>query len=307
MIRVTIFLGSLFILINCQSQQNISKQLIDSIDPTNFEIISNQTNLKSKENASESGKVINGQPVTIESYPFMANLGFMNSTSYRFICGASIANENTVISARHCVENLGTNYNHTEYYETNGKLLVIIAGTSFINSSKVLKSLKSGQVYIIDKIDFTSQDDISLLTLLEPLTYSNQIGPVGLPNKSDETLINEKRVTIIGWGVTETGQISQELRAAESDVLNGNAFLVFLFCEGYQNENYCIKDLTVTQANVCFGDSGGPLLYKQNDKWTTYGVTSFGSATPTGQCINSLPSFYAKLPPSWALQKLQTK
>ncbi|CAF1139672.1 unnamed protein product, partial [Brachionus calyciflorus] len=101
MIRVTIFLGSLFILINCKSQQNILKQLINSIDPTNFEIISNQTNIKSKENPSESGKVINGQPVAIESYPFMVNLGFMNSTSYRFICGASIANENTVISARH--------------------------------------------------------------------------------------------------------------------------------------------------------------------------------------------------------------
>ena len=42
--------------------------------------------------------------------------------------------------------------------------------------------------------------------------------------------------------------------------------------------------------DVCRGDSGGPLFYKQNDKFYLQAITSFGTA-----CGNSYPAIYTRV------------
>jgi len=67
---------------------------------------------------------------------------------------------------------------------------------------------------------------------------------------------------------------------------------------GYNSYNshslYCTLN-SVDKSNVCFGDSGGSLVYYTNSKWYIYGITSYVK-TIGGKCSNTLPSYFVQVP-----------
>ena len=49
-------------------------------------------------------------------------------------------------------------------------------------------------------------------------------------------------------------------------------------------------------SNICFGDSGGPMLYKIGNIWFLYGITSFTLANKNASCNPTRPSFFTSVP-----------
>ena len=49
-------------------------------------------------------------------------------------------------------------------------------------------------------------------------------------------------------------------------------------------------------SNICYGDSGGPMLYKIGNIWYLYGITSFTLANKNASCNPTRPSFFTSVP-----------
>ena len=102
--------------------------------------------------------------------------------------------------------------------------------------------------------------------------------------------------TLIFRGNTErsrSGTLSNSLRQTTLQILNN---LPDNDCKDLDDYFYCALSET-KDSNICFGDAGGPLMYKLNDKWYLYGTSSFTSITNvTLECMPSRPSYYIKIP-----------
>ena len=79
-------------------------------------------------------------------------------------------------------------------------------------------------------------NDFALLQLETSVPFSQAVSAVCLPTNAQETFANEV-ATISGWGITETGQISNVLREVYRNVLKfKTSFSLILF-------NYRLKFL----------------------------------------------------------------
>lgn len=269
------------------SNQNI-KSIVENIDFNNFKILID----------GNDEKIINGELAQPAEFPFMASIGFLDSVTYSHRCGATILNNKYIMTAAHCVQDLVEKNNSLRQFE---QVFVTVVGTNHISSVQFKNLSQNGQVYQIDKIiinesysNTTDPNDIAVLTVFDQIVFNSNTSAVRLPESNDPSVIFGKNVTIIGWGQTETGFSSNNLLKAQMTVLN--SLPQQTQCEGYDKEHYCIKDLGGDDSNVCFGDSGGPLIYKFQNEWVQYGITSFGFADIFQQCDNTRPSFFAMVP-----------
>ncbi|RNA17705.1 hypothetical protein BpHYR1_054502 [Brachionus plicatilis] len=51
--------------------------------------------------------------------------------------------------------------------------------------------------------------------------------------------------------------------------------------------HYCAFDPSAAESNICFGDSGGPLMYSSEGNWYLYGITSFVFTDQDDRCLNN--------------------
>ncbi|KAI3386071.1 hypothetical protein SNEBB_003381 [Seison nebaliae] len=95
-------------------------------------------------------------------------------------------------------------------------------------------------------------------------------------------------VTVAGWGrVSTNGSTSNELRKVNISI-KADSFCK-VFHQGRQDTVFCAGDID-NGRDTCFGDSGGPLYYVNNSRFTLVGVTSYTN----GGCIGR--GGYVKLP-----------
>lgn len=288
---------------NAQSKFNILESIVNQIDEKNFKVIFDSLNKPSVQtkNWTSDEKIINGKPVLPASFPFMISLGLFSPASYRHRCGGTIIKQKYVVTAAHCVSDFGQLYNSTSYFQENNQVLSVIAGTDIISGINFLDLFKNHNIYLVRQInispDYTGSinpNDIAVLTIDSILNFSPFVFSVKFPSSIDPSGIYGQTVTTIGWGVDELGVLSSQLMSTTLTVLNGTPLQGS--CEGFENDFYCVKDLSENNSNVCFGDSGGPLLSFEQNKWTYYGITSFVFVDSEGNCLNTAPSFFAMIP-----------
>ena len=251
----------------------------------------------------EDSKLINGQQAPSGAFPFIVSLGLISQAGYFHRCGASIVKQQFIMTAAHCVKDLGNNYEPNAYYQANGKYLVIIAGSDTLDPSQGYPETK---IYLIQKISYntnytsiTEPYDMAILKTSELITFNTRVKPIKLPT-TFAAAVYGKLMTVLGWGVTETGSIS--LRLLMTNLTAINKIDTNGECAGLNTKFYCMKDLTSVQSNACYGDSGGPLIYNVNNEWVLYGLVSFGYSDSNNKCINTYPSFFTMVPRllSWA-------
>jgi len=113
-------------------------------------------------------------------------------------------------------------------------------------------------------------NDIGVLRLAKPVS----IKPIRLAGTRDDLrLAAGTKAKVLGWGVDDTGIPSDRLLQGRVDMWsNGD-------CRGLVGSLWrggrmlCGGSATT---DVCYGDSGGPLLVRRGKGWMQHGVTSFG-------------------------------
>lgn len=116
-------------------------------------------------------------------------------------------------------------------------------------------------------------DDVAICQLAEPV-LDVEIVPI-LMGCENELLVEGQEITLVGFGITDTGQ-------------NGIKHEVVTTVNHIENDEV---NLGGGGTSSCNGDSGGPAFIQLDDgSWRVFGVTSRGES---GSCAD--PSFYGQI------------
>jgi len=205
-----------------------------------------------------------------------------------FICGGTILDEKTVLSAAHCFPpNEKPNPNS---YKIRAGSTDRDKGGQLVKVEKFIWNNEPGFVYDDSRIN----NDYVILKLKSPLKFNNDVKPACLPSADylDKNSV-EERCFVSGWGtLKENGPTSKDLKyvrvpsitnkdCAEAYNRGGVEITDAMLCAGYPNGG---KD-------ACQGDSGGPLVCNKDGKAIIAGVVSFG----IGCASEKFPGIYARV------------
>uniref|UniRef100_A0A673TYB6 Serine protease 55 n=1 Tax=Suricata suricatta TaxID=37032 RepID=A0A673TYB6_SURSU len=161
-------------------------------------------------------------------------------------------------------------------YATSPTDLSVVLGTNDLRSPSLETK---GVTSIILHKDFqriSMDNDIALLQLALPITFSGLKEPICLPRKLSPSMWH--KCWVAGWGQTNT----DDKNSMKTDLMKVPMIImdwkkcskVFprltknMLCAGYENESF----------DACQGDSGGPLVCttKSDKNWYQVGIISWG-------------------------------
>ncbi|XP_055932938.1 clotting factor B-like [Argiope bruennichi] len=215
-------------------------------------------------------------------------------------CSASMITRRHVLSAAHCFKRRDPSL----YVAKIGHVDRNLGYRYGIHRIYVPDTYRRDQFY----------DDIAVLTLSRDVWLEN-VSPICLPLSSEFINLAGREATAVGWGSTESdGPSSDLLRKLhaipiisnwECDALLNDRVLGFRlqFPRGITDGFICAGFLEGGK-DTCGGDSGGPLMDLQDDRWYVVGVVSFGV-----ECAKpGFPGGYTRVSKylKWIQQRIRT-
>lgn len=198
-------------------------------------------------------KIVGGTDVTPGAWPWQVYISDGN-----YICGATLINNQWLVTAAHCDFDLSSWYAYLGDHNIR-----ILDGETRIRV-----------VDFIQHEDYNSRtidNDIALLRLETNVTFTDKIQPACLPGGRVDDESAQGVVT--GWGTTsEGGRVSNILQQASITVLNPSE------CGNDNSLTICAGEIRPIIRDSCQGDSGGPFVVKDSITNAYYlsGVVSNG-------------------------------
>ncbi|XP_046832412.1 uncharacterized protein LOC124430208 [Vespa crabro] len=209
---------------------------------------------------NKENRIVGGRPTIPNRYPWIARLVYDG----RFHCGASLINNDYVITAAHCVRNL-----------KRSKIRVVLGDyDQYVNTDGVAIMRAVSSVIRHRNFDINSYNhDVALLKLRKPVKFSKTVRPVCLPQAESDPA--GKEGTVIGWGRTsEGGMLPGKVHEVQVPVWSLTQCRKMKYrANRITNNMICAGKGT---QDSCQGDSGGPLLVHEGDRLEIAGIVSWG-------------------------------
>ncbi|KAL2077974.1 hypothetical protein ACEWY4_025659 [Coilia grayii] len=236
-------------------------------------------------------RIVGGQDAPPGSWPWQASVHGLG----RHFCGGSLVNKEWVISAAQC------------FPSANPIGLTVYLGrqTQFTsNPNEVSRNV----IEIISHPSYNSStrdNDIALLRLSSPVQFTDFIRPVCLA-ASGSVFSNGTDSWVTGWGSIGEGNFlpfPQTLQEVQVPVV-GNRQCSCLNGVGRVTENMICAGLLNGGKDSCQGDSGSPMMNKQEKKWVQSGIVSWG----LGCARPERPGVYSRVSrfQSWIRSRIQS-
>jgi hypothetical protein len=204
--------------------------------------------------AGPAQAVLYGQPDNNE-HPYVGVIRFFDAEgNYLHRCTGTLISPTVVLTAGHCT--FGTAYAEAWFTET-------APSTAEVLSGDYTRGI-TGDTYTYPGYDefatFPNTGDVGIVVLDKAVRLSTyaSLPTVGLA----DTLYKHELFTIVGYGIQDT----QPVQVAEVRRLQATVKLVSLqsgYSQGF-NLQLSSNPGQPHQGGLCFGDSGGPVLYGTN-------------------------------------------
>ncbi|BES98909.1 serine protease [Nesidiocoris tenuis] len=221
-------------------------------------------------------RIVNGVASVLGAWPWMAVLGFKSSPTdgIHWECGGTLITNRHVVTAAHCLEETGSTLEIVRLGELNLDPNNDDGATP--EDIRVSKTIVHPGYAASDAFP----DDIAIVVLERPVTFTKLIKPICLPRKGplQNRNFEGKFPFIAGWGALRyKGPQPFALREAQVLVVSNDK------CANSYRQ---FEEVNITSSQICAGgngkdtcqgDSGGPLMYPDNDgRFYLIGVVSLG-------------------------------
>jgi hypothetical protein len=239
--------------------------------------------------AAQAPRIINGDATSAGEYPAQGLLE-LDTSEGTFVCGGSLVSNRYFLTAGHCATDIDST-------------TPLPASAFTVKLGKTRKSdfraadehgVNQNQVnaqYALTGSDGTVPDhDVALLRLTTPAPA--QLEPIRLIEPGETSLwAAGKTATVIGWGVTEHGTLSDTLLEANVPMVSD------AYCSGGRVFGSDFDPDTMVCAgggdtDTCGGDSGGPLMVGDGAFLVLAGLTSWG---PDPCAKEGVPGVYTRI------------
>lgn len=213
-------------------------------------------------------RIINGRPVKVNQYPWMASILIPRAGTSHGMCGGSLINDNFILTAAHCL-----------YSQPDVSEMIVTLGSHTMDDRFDRPNLEVESIHIHPQYNPHGEvNDIALIKLRYGLTFNGTVRPICIP-----LFASQDNLFVTGWGLSSNGldstsgvvhlQEENVLQEAEISVVDMNN------CQVHYANVDRIKDICAggEAGGTCLGDSGGPLSTRIDGLVYQVGITSFGA------------------------------
>ncbi len=208
--------------------------------------------------------IVGGEDADISDYPWQVALIEQSGGWEWGFCGGSIIDDNWILTAAHCLEDININ----NLYVRSG------SGNSYA---------EEGVIYGVEEIIVhpnynanTMNNDIALIKLSDSIVFDSNSQAINIMCDYQVNLGAQNpgtEATITGWGETETNNYNGILQVAEVLITNSSNY-----GWGQIDPDMIMAGYSNGGIDTCQGDSGGPMIVRDTEdtNWLLAGITSWG-------------------------------